>query len=79
MASVDMDVARIFEEIASRVDAGLQLDDVPGRAGEMLDGPGMFRGRRRIYTRGTSQFATALAQGQLEPLPRTPPATLSAV
>jgi hypothetical protein len=74
-----MDAARVFDEIVSRVEAGLQLDDVPGRAGEMLDGPGMFRGQRRIYTRGTPEFATALAQGQLEPLPRTPPATVSAV
>jgi hypothetical protein len=79
MASVDSDVDRIFEEIASRVVAGLQLDNVPGRASEALDGPGMFRGQRRIYTRGTPDFATALAQGQLEPLPRTPPATLPAV
>jgi hypothetical protein len=33
MASVDGDVDQIFDEIASRVDAGLQLDDVRGQAG----------------------------------------------
>lgn len=79
MASVEEDVARIFDEIVSRVNAGMQLENVPGRAGEMLDGPGTFRGQRRIYARGTAEFATALARGQLEPLPRIPPATLSAV
>jgi hypothetical protein len=47
------DANRIVEEIASRVATGLQLDDVPGRVGEALDGPGVFRGQRRIYTRGT--------------------------
>src|SRR5262245_47208996 len=39
----------------------------------------MFRGQRRIDTRGTPDFAAAVAQGQLEPLPRIPPATLPAV
>jgi hypothetical protein len=79
MAGVASDVDGIFDEIASRVEEGVQLDNVPGGAGETLGGPGTFRGQRRIYTRGTPDFATALAQGQLEPLPRTPPATLSAV
>jgi len=78
--SVTRDAYRIFEEIASRVDAGLQLDDVPGRVGEALDGTGLFHDApRRIYTRGTPDFVAALAAGQLEPFPRTPPATLTAV
>lgn len=79
MAIVDWDDSRIFDEIARRVEAGLQRDDVPGRAGEALGGPGIFSGQRRIYTRGTPEFAAALAGGQLEQLPRTPPATVPAV
>jgi hypothetical protein len=79
MASVGRDADRTFDEIASRADAGLQLDNVRGRAGVALDGVGRFRGQRRIYRRRTPEFATALAAGRLEPLPRTPPATLLAV
>jgi hypothetical protein len=79
MASVDRDDYQILEEIATRVNAGLQLDSVPGRAGEALGCLGMIRGQRRVYTPGTSGFAAALAQGRLEPLPRILPATVSAV
>jgi hypothetical protein len=79
MASVAGDADRIFEEIASRAEAGFQLDDVPGRVGEALDGRGLLRVWRRIYTRGAPDFTAALAAGRLEPLLRTRPATLPAV
>jgi hypothetical protein len=62
-------VAAIRELIAR----GHYRDEVPGRPGVALDGGGMFVGDRRIYYRGTSEFAEAAAKGLLDQLPPPPP------
>lgn len=45
-----------------------------------LDGGGMFRGDRRIYSRGTDEYASAAARGLLDRLPPPPgPASPEAI
>jgi hypothetical protein len=74
-----MDATQVFAEIAARVDAGSQLDNVPGRAGGANVGPRMFHDQGRIYARGTPDFEKAREAGLLERLVVVPPATLLAV
>jgi len=79
IAPVGRDAGQILSEIRSLVEAGLQLDEVPGRP----DDPSalVINGHRlvRRYTRGTPDYESALRQGMLERLPHTPPASTSAV
>lgn len=79
IAAVGRDAGQVLSEIRSLVEAGLQLDEVPGRP----DDPSalVINGHRlvRRYTRGTPDYESALRQGMLERLPHTPPASTSAV
>lgn len=66
-------VQGILTRVGELIDSGRQLDEVPGLAGIALDGEGIFRGDRRVYHRGTDEYAQAAADGILDRLPPPPP------
>jgi len=74
----------VFDAIAALVEAGEYLDQIAGRPGIDLDGPGMFvktsgGALARIYQRRSPEFLDARARGWIDPLPRLRPASLAAV
>ncbi|MBY8874236.1 hypothetical protein K7640_20615 [Micromonospora sp. PLK6-60] len=73
----------VFAALARLVAAGEYLDDRPGRVGVGLDLGPLSRAeqgaRRRTYSRGTPEYAEALARGWLDPLPPLTPAPRAAV
>jgi hypothetical protein len=69
-------VAAVRDVIA----AGEHLDELPGVLGARLEGGGVFQGGRRLYRRGSPEYAEAKAAGLVERLPPPPaPATAAAV
>lgn len=69
MTDAQTTLNRVRELIAS----GHHRDEIPGLPGVALEGGGMFRGNRRVYYRGTEDFADAAAKGLLDRLPPPPP------
>lgn len=67
------DARSILDRVSELIAAGLQLDEVPGKPGVALSGGGTFSGNRRLYSRGTAEFAKAAAGGLLDRLPPPPP------
>jgi hypothetical protein len=83
--SEDEVVAKLTEnevllEIQTLVTAGEYLDALLGVPGARLSGGGAFRGKQRIYIRGTPEHLEARAAGLVEKLPPlTPPASVGAI
>jgi len=63
----------VVEDVRGLIASGHHRDEVPGRPGVALAGGGIFRGDRRLYQRGTPEFANAEAEGLLDRLPLPPP------
>ncbi|MEQ4208853.1 SMI1/KNR4 family protein [Actinopolymorpha sp. B9G3] len=63
----------ILRRVRGLIAAGQHRDQVPGLPGVELEGAGMFSGDRRIYTRGTDEYASAAERGLLDRLLPPPP------
>lgn len=63
--AVVSDERSILSRFTALIEAGRHLDEVPGLPGVALDGGGTFRGDRRLYRRGTDEYADAVARGLL--------------
>lgn len=75
-----VDDQAILDRVRALIAAGHHRDEVPGRPGVALSGGGVFRGNRRLYWRGTPEFAAAEAHGLLDRLPPPPgPASPAAI
>jgi len=66
------DSRTVLNAVRDLIAAGHHRDEVPGRSGVALAGGGTFRGDRRLYWRGTADFASAEAEGLLDRLPPPP-------
>lgn len=74
------DVRTLLDRVSALIAAGHQRDEVPGKPGIALSGGGAFSGNRRLYYRGTAEFAKAAAGGLLDRLPPPPsPASRAAI
>lgn len=63
----------LLDRIATLIAAGHYRDEVPGLPGVALTGAGVFQDDRRLYGRGTEDFAAAESDGLLDRLPVPPP------
>jgi hypothetical protein len=72
------DTQSILDGVGALIAVGHHRDEVPGLPGVALAGGGVFRGDRRLYHRGTAEFATAAGKGLLDRLPPPPPPATSA-
>jgi hypothetical protein len=70
----------LLNSVEDLISSGHYRDEVPGLPGVALAGAGALRGDRRLYYRGTEEFAAAAAQGLLDRLPPPPqPASRPAI
>lgn len=67
------DASNILHRVDALIASGLHRDQVPGLPGVGLSDGGWFSGDRRIFVRGTKEFASAAAEGLLDQLPAPPP------
>jgi hypothetical protein len=71
---------RILDRVRALIASGQHRDEVPGIPGAPTTGEGVFRNGRRLYYRGTQEFATAASAGLLDRLaPPPPPARPAAI
>jgi hypothetical protein len=74
------DARAALDQVRVMIRSGRYRDEIPGLPGVALSGGGMFRGDRRLYWRGTSEYATAEVEGLLDRLPPPPaPASPAAI
>lgn len=75
----------VFEEIARLVAAGEYRDEIPGRPERRPDAGGQLLTARdgsqprRLYQRGSAEYAATKSRGLIDPLPPLMPASPSAV
>lgn len=69
--------AQVLFRVATLISDGHHRDEIPGLPGVALTGPGAFSNGRRLFQRGTPEFADALANGLLDRLPPPPPPATS--
>jgi hypothetical protein len=67
-----VDEVAIVDAVKELIASGQYRDEIPGLPGAALEGGGMFRGSRRLYHRGTPEFADAVAKGVVDRLPPPP-------
>ena len=67
------DKRTVLDRVSALIAAGQHRDEVPGKPGIALSGAGVFSGNRRLYYRGTAEFAQAATEGLLDRLPPPPP------
>lgn len=65
----------LLKRVVQLVEVGHHLDQVPGLPGTGMDDPGVLPGYRRLFQRGTAEFAAAAADGLLDRLPPLTAAT----
>jgi len=70
----------VVREIQALVTAGEYLDELLGVPGARLAGGGAFKGKQRLYARGTPEHLEARAAGLVQKLPLLkPPASVEAI
>jgi SMI1 / KNR4 family (SUKH-1) len=70
----------VLRQIQALVAAGEYLDELLGVPGARLSGGGAFKGKQRLYARGTPEHLEARAAGLVEKLPPLkPPASVEAI